>query len=115
MRILLVEDDPSLGATMQSWLQLDGYAVDWVRDGVAAELAVADHAYDLILLDLGLGRGERGLGDHLGGDELLLLGLHEHQMAAMVLEVRRVLLEAFAVLQAHGSERHRESAALALC
>jgi DNA-binding response OmpR family regulator len=28
MRLLLVEDDESLGETLTSWLQLDGYAVE---------------------------------------------------------------------------------------
>jgi DNA-binding response OmpR family regulator len=31
MRILLLKDDLSLGSTIQSWLQLDGYAVDWAQ------------------------------------------------------------------------------------
>ncbi|AEK62916.1 response regulator [Collimonas fungivorans] len=54
MRILLVEDDPSLGATVQSWLQLDGYAVDWVQRGDSAATALQTHGYDCVLLDRGL-------------------------------------------------------------
>jgi two-component system response regulator QseB len=45
-----------IGAGMQQALRQDGYAVDWVRDGVAAELAVRDNRYELLLLDLGLPR-----------------------------------------------------------
>jgi two-component system response regulator QseB len=56
MRLLLIEDDPMIGAGMQQALRQDGYAVDWVRDGVAAELAVRDNRYELLLLDLGLPR-----------------------------------------------------------
>ena len=56
MRLLLIEDDPMIGAGVQRALRQDGYAVDWVRDGVAAELAIGDHPYDLLLLDLGLPR-----------------------------------------------------------
>jgi two-component system response regulator QseB len=56
MRLLLIEDDPMLGAGVQQALRQDGYAVDWVRDGVTAELAVQDNPYDLLLLDLGLPR-----------------------------------------------------------
>ncbi len=58
MRILLVEDDPMIGKTLQSALQQDDYAVDWVRDGQAAKLALdtAQDAYALVLLDLGLPR-----------------------------------------------------------
>jgi DNA-binding response OmpR family regulator len=54
MRILLVEDDPSLGTTLQSWLQLDGYAVDWVRRGDLAETALRAQPYQCVLLDRGL-------------------------------------------------------------
>ena len=56
MRLLLVEDDPMIGASVQSGLRLEGYTVDWVRDGAAADLAVANGVYELILLDLGLPR-----------------------------------------------------------
>ena len=56
MRILLVEDDPMIGKTLYAALQQDGYAVDWVKDGQAARVALdtADDAYALVLLDLGL-------------------------------------------------------------
>ncbi len=56
MRLLLVEDDPMIGASVQSGLRQDGCSVDWVRDGAAAELAIANGVYELILLDLGLPR-----------------------------------------------------------
>src|SRR5689334_24816268 len=56
MRILLVEDDPMIGKSLQQALQQDGYAVDWVKDGEAARLAVrtGGDAYALVVLDLGL-------------------------------------------------------------
>ncbi|RYF54056.1 MAG: response regulator transcription factor, partial [Comamonadaceae bacterium] len=54
MRILLIEDDPSLGSSLQSWLQLDGYAVDWLQRGDQAATALATHAYQCVLLDRGL-------------------------------------------------------------
>lgn len=56
MRLLLIEDDSMIGASVQRGLRQDGFAVDWVRDGVAAELAFSTERYDLILLDLGLPR-----------------------------------------------------------
>lgn len=43
-----------IGAGVQKGLRQDGFAVDWVRDGQAAETAVGGEPYDLILLDLGL-------------------------------------------------------------
>ncbi|MFC3337533.1 response regulator transcription factor [Paracandidimonas soli] len=54
MRILLIEDDPSLGSSLQSWLQMDGYAVDWLQRGDQAAVALATHAYQCVLLDRGL-------------------------------------------------------------
>jgi two-component system response regulator QseB len=43
-----------IGASLQQGLRDDGYAVDWVKDGRAAEVALADPAHQLVLLDLGL-------------------------------------------------------------
>jgi two-component system response regulator QseB len=60
MRVLLVEDDPMIGKSVQQGLRQDGHTVDWVRDGRAAELALATTPYELLLLDLGL-PGKSGL------------------------------------------------------
>ena len=54
MRLLLVEDDPMIGKSVQQGLRQDGFNVDWVQDGTAADLALANEVYDLMLLDLGL-------------------------------------------------------------
>lgn len=54
MRILLVEDHALLGDGICAGLRLATYAVDWVRDGVAAQHALQHHAYDACVLDLGL-------------------------------------------------------------
>ena len=56
MRLLLVEDDPMIGEAVQDLLRAEHYAVDWARDGDAAETALRAQAYDLVLLDLGLPR-----------------------------------------------------------
>src|SRR6188508_3516876 len=58
MRILLAEDDPMIGAGLRQGLRQDGFTVDWVRDGRAAELALLEKVHDLLLLDLGLPRKE---------------------------------------------------------
>lgn len=58
MRLLLVEDDPMIGESVGQGLRQDGFAVDWARDGRAAELALANKVYDLLLLDLGLPKKE---------------------------------------------------------
>jgi two-component system OmpR family response regulator/two-component system response regulator QseB len=54
MRVLLVEDDTSLGETMTQWLKMDGYAIDWVTRGDHADTALLTHTYDCVLLDRGL-------------------------------------------------------------
>jgi two-component system response regulator QseB len=56
MRLLLVEDDPMVGESIRDGLGQEGYAVDWVRDGKAAETALATEPYAAVLLDLGLPR-----------------------------------------------------------
>jgi two-component system OmpR family response regulator/two-component system response regulator QseB len=54
MRILLVEDDSMIGDSVRSALKHEGFAVDWVRDGRAAQTTLATERFDLVLLDLGL-------------------------------------------------------------
>lgn len=54
MRILLVEDDPELGRGLKASLENQGFAVDWVRDGKAAELEGQQDGYVAMILDLGL-------------------------------------------------------------
>ena len=56
MRVLLAEDDPMIGASVRHGLRQDGFAVDLVEDGRAAELALAQHVHDAVVLDLGLPR-----------------------------------------------------------
>jgi two-component system response regulator QseB len=56
MRLLLVEDDAMVGEGVLAGLRQEGFAVDWVRDGQAAELAIENDVYDLVVLDLGLPR-----------------------------------------------------------
>lgn len=54
MRVLLVEDDDMIGRSLQQALETNGWSVDWVRDGLLAQSALADGAYACVLLDLGL-------------------------------------------------------------
>jgi DNA-binding response OmpR family regulator len=72
MRLLLVEDDALLGDGLRAGLALDGYSIDWVRDGEAARLALLTEEYAACVLDLGLPRRDglavlkdlRGRGKH---------------------------------------------------
>jgi two-component system OmpR family response regulator/two-component system response regulator QseB len=54
MRILLAEDDPMLGDGLRAGLRQQGFQVDWVRDGAAAERELASGVYAAGVLDLGL-------------------------------------------------------------
>jgi two-component system, OmpR family, response regulator QseB len=54
MRILLIEDDAMIGKAVRRGLAHAGFTIDWVADGRAAELSLANGVYDLAILDLGL-------------------------------------------------------------
>lgn len=56
MRVLLVEDDNMIGHSLRQALTENGLSVDWVRDGVLAQDALAQGSYSAVLLDLGLPR-----------------------------------------------------------
>ena len=77
MRILLVEDDPMIGAAVTDGLRGAGYAVDWTHDGDAGSRALAAGTpYALLVLDIGL-PGRDGLA--------LLRGLRSQGSALPVL------------------------------
>ena len=81
MRLLLVEDDPQLGDGLAVGLRQRGYVVDWVRDGVAADLALQNDDYAVLVLDLGLPR--------LAGMEVLKrLRQRGQQIPALLLTAR---------------------------
>ena len=54
MRILITEDDAALAEALQFSLAQSGYAVDWVSNGAAADEALKDDVFGLVILDLGL-------------------------------------------------------------
>lgn len=51
MRILLVEDDPSLCDAAAYWLRARGYEVDCCKDGEEAAWYMKEGSFDCILLD----------------------------------------------------------------
>lgn len=63
MRILLAEDDASQAESIKTWLEMDGYNIDWVERGDHAILALEQHQYDCVLLDRGLPK--------INGDDIL--------------------------------------------
>jgi DNA-binding response OmpR family regulator len=53
-RILLVEDDETIGRSLAQALESQGYDVTWAADGALARAAFSRMTPDLIVLDLGL-------------------------------------------------------------
>ena len=54
MRVLIVEDEPTLGQQLKSTLEGIGYAVDLSTDGEDGHFMGSTENYDAIILDLGL-------------------------------------------------------------
>jgi len=61
MRILVVEDNPDILATVVDYLSLKGFEVDAIHNGRMALALIAQNRYDLLVLDIGL-PGLDGLG-----------------------------------------------------
>lgn len=54
MRLLIVEDEPTLGKQLKATLEGAGYAVDLATNGEDGHFMGATESYDAIVLDLGL-------------------------------------------------------------
>lgn len=54
MRVLLIEDDETLGDGLRTGLGQDGHAVDWLTDGRLALDALDHDDFDVAILDLAL-------------------------------------------------------------
>jgi two-component system KDP operon response regulator KdpE len=84
LRVLLVEDDPELRATLRSVLEVEGYRVApaaSVADALAqAQHAQAHDAFDLVLLDLGLPDGD--------GATVLARLRQQHRWPVLVISAR---------------------------
>jgi len=51
-RLLLLEDDPNLSKTLRKYLKLNGYDVDWAKNGEEAMDLSYENSYDLYLFDI---------------------------------------------------------------
>ena len=76
MRILIVEDEPSLSEQLRSSLTQAGYAVDLAPDGLEGQYLATEYPYDLAIVDLGLPK--------LTGVELIA-SLRERQIVLPIL------------------------------
>jgi DNA-binding response OmpR family regulator len=86
MRVLVVEDDCSLGAFLRKGMELEGHRVEWVEDGEAALAHAAANHPDLILLDLSLPRRD-------GTEVLAEMRARHDDAAVLVLSGRNELNE----------------------
>jgi DNA-binding response OmpR family regulator len=82
MRVLVVEDDRSLGAFLKKGLQLEGHHVEWVEDGEAALAHTETEHPDLVLLDLSLPKRD--------GMEVLAEMRGRHQDAVVMVLTGRI-------------------------
>lgn len=130
MRILLVEDDLSLGDGLNIGLRQAGFAVDWLRDGHSADVALQSETFDLVVLDLGLPRlsgmdvlskarqrgnstpililtardaiGEKVAGLDAGADDYLIKPIDLDELAARIRALTRRTAGRAATLLVHG-------------
>jgi two-component system, OmpR family, response regulator PhoP len=54
MRLLLIEDEAALRATLKRQLEADGYRVDVAADGQEGLYFAQEYPFDLVIVDLGL-------------------------------------------------------------
>lgn len=93
MRVLVIEDDATLGRALQEFLAGQGYAVDWLANGQRGLLAINHYSYDLLVLDL-------NLPDMDGLDVLRQLRDFGHRVPVMLLTARDALADRVAGLDA---------------
>ncbi|GGX36179.1 DNA-binding response regulator [Pigmentiphaga litoralis] len=93
MRVLVIEDDVTLGGALSEFLTDQGYAVDLLTSGERASGALSSQTYDLVLLDLNL-PGEDGL------TVLRRLRANENSVPVLILTARDALEDRVAGLDA---------------
>jgi two-component system response regulator QseB len=81
MRLLLVEDDESLGDAVKTGLMQFGYIVEWLKDGEAARAAIKTESFELIILDLSLPK--------LSGMRLLQVIRNDHNATPIIILTAR--------------------------
>jgi two-component system OmpR family response regulator len=82
VRVLLVEDNATIGNAVQDHLFAEGFVVDWSMDLGAAKTAVSRGHYDVILLDLRLPDGSgldllKSMGARVGTTPVIILSAYD--------------------------------------
>lgn len=96
MKVLLVEDDLMIGENIKIALEHENIAIDWARNGKEAEMRLATHVYDTLLLDLGLPQKD-------GMDVLRNLRSSGNSMPVMVVTARDAVAQRISGLD-HGAD-----------
>ena len=81
MRLLLVEDDESLGDAVKTGLMQFGYIVEWLKDGEAARAVIKTESFELMILDLSLPK--------LSGMRLLQAIRNDHNATPIIILTAR--------------------------
>lgn len=81
MRILLIEDDEMIGASVVTFLRQESHGINWVSNLNEAVTSLGCEVYDLVLLDLGLPDGS-------GLDVLRELRRKEDNIPVIILTAR---------------------------
>ncbi len=54
VKVLLIEDEPKVSASVKTWLEENGFIVEWAPDGAVGRHLAQTNAYHIVLLDLNL-------------------------------------------------------------
>ena len=54
MKVLLIEDEPKVAASVKTWLEENGFLVELAPDGAVGRHLAQSNSYDIVLLDLNL-------------------------------------------------------------
>lgn len=107
MRVLLVEDNATIGNAVQDHLFAEGFVVDWSMDLGAAKTAVARGHYDVILLDLRLPDGSgldllTSMRAQIGATPVIILSAYDQisdQMAGLSIGAVDYLVKPFGLAE----------------
>ncbi len=102
-RLLVVEDDPTIGATLVRAFEAHGYAVQWCQTGESALAVVA--SADLVVLDL-------GLPDMDGVDVCRRIRQHDESLPVIMLTARQSDVDVVVGLEAGAVDYVRKPFAL---
>ncbi len=86
MRLLLAEDDKTLGASLKKALEQNGYGVDWVQDGVTALQSAQQLQYSVMVLDINMPKMS-------GLDVLRTLRQQKNKLPVLVLTARNLSMQ----------------------